>query len=69
MEANDTLLEMLYARIIILFSKKTGKSLDESLDIFYNSKIYELLKNDNLHYHCRGDQYISDDLVNEYKNK
>ncbi|MEG0672332.1 hypothetical protein [Clostridium sp.] len=69
MEANSILLEMLYARVIILFSKKTGKSLDDSLDIFYNSKIYELLKNDNGDYYCRGEQYISDDLVNEYKNK
>ena len=68
MEANNILLEMLYARIIILFSKKAEKSLDESLDIFYKSKVYELLKN-NEDYYCRGEQYISDDLVNEYKNK
>ena len=44
MKANPILLQKKYARVIALFSKKCGLSLDEALDFFYRSTEYQLLK-------------------------
>jgi hypothetical protein len=36
MEANRVLLQSLYKKIIMEFSKVTGKGLEESMEYFYN---------------------------------
>ena len=37
MNANPILLQMKYARVVSLFAKNTGVTLDEALKIFYHS--------------------------------
>ena len=37
MEAHKVLLQSLYKKIILRFSKLTGKDLEESMDYFYRS--------------------------------
>ena len=44
MEANKVLLQKMYTKIIIEFSSQTGKSLEESMDYFYKSTTYDLVK-------------------------
>lgn len=44
MKANRTLLQMKYARIIAQFAKESGLSTKESMDFFYHSKEYELIR-------------------------
>ncbi len=67
MKANPILLQRKYARVIELFSEKTGATLDESLDFFYHSDEYKLLRDGVSDLHCMSDDYIVEDLILEYK--
>ncbi len=68
MTANPVLLQKKYARVIEIFSSKAKLSLDEALKFFYNSAVYDLLKNGISDMHCMSDNYIAEDLLNEYLN-
>ncbi len=67
MKANPILLQKKYARIIELFAKNNSLTLAEALDFFYNSKEYTLLKDGIADLHCMSDDYIAEDLTEEYK--
>ena len=66
MDANKILLQSLYRKIIIEFSRATGKDLEESMDYFYNSITYDLISNGVGDMHCRGVKYLTDELLLEY---
>lgn len=66
MQANQTLLRMKYARIVSLFAKRTGMSLEDALDKFYNSKTYDLISHGISDMHCMSDGYLADELLIEY---
>jgi hypothetical protein len=66
MIANKILLQSLYKKIIIEFSKVTGKGLEESMGVFYNSTTYDLISNGIGDMHCRGVKYLTDELLIEY---
>ena len=65
MKANRTLLQMKYARIISEFAKKSGLSTKESMDFFYHSKEYELIRDGISDLHCMSDGYLVEDLMEE----
>ena len=67
MEANKTVLQMKYARIVNLFAKDTGMSLEDALSFFYNSTTYELISEGVADMHCRSDEYLADELLLELK--
>ena len=69
MNANPILLQKKYARIIRLFSEKTGLSLDAALDIFYRSELYPLLRDGVSDLHCMSDEYLVQNLETEYQNR
>ena len=71
MEANKTVLQMKYARIVKvnLFAKESGMSLEDALSFFYNSTTYELISEGVADLHCRSDEYLADELMLEYKEK
>lgn len=66
MKANKILLQSLYKNVILEFSKKTGKGLDESMDYFYKSETYELISQGIGDLHCKGFKYLTDELMLEY---
>ena len=66
MEANKVLLQKMYTKIIIEISSQTGKSLEESMDYFYKSTTYDLVKDGVSDMHCRGYKYLADELMLEY---
>ncbi|MBE6064523.1 MAG: hypothetical protein E6916_10515 [Clostridium cochlearium] len=66
MLANKTLLQSLYKDIILQFSKKTDKDLEESMDYFYKSEIYKLISEGVGDLHCKGVKYLTDELMLEY---
>lgn len=68
MMADPLILQMKYADIIKLFSKKIGLSLDESLKVFYHSQLYQLLKDGVSDMHCMSEAYLVEDLENEYRS-
>lgn len=69
MNANPTLLQMKYARVISLFAKQTGISLRNALEFFYHSQVYQLMKNGISDMHCMSDAYLAEDLQEEYRAK
>ena len=69
MTANPILLQKKYARIIALFSKKENLSLDDALSFFYHSTIYHLISEGVSDLHCMSDEYLTEELISEYKEK
>lgn len=47
--ANFVLLQKKYCRIIKKFAEQTGLTLDDALDFFYHSSLYQLLRGDFRH--------------------
>ncbi len=66
MEANKIILQRKYARIINLFAKITGITIEEALGLFYDSKTFELISEGIADLHCRSDEYLVDELLIEY---
>ena len=66
MRANPILLQRKYARVIALFAQKCGLSLDAALDFFYRSDEYKLLREGVADLHCMSDDYLAEDLKDEY---
>ena len=67
MTANPILLQKKYARIIEQFSKKENLSLDDALNFFYHSEIYRLISEGVSDLHCMSDEYLTEELISEYK--
>jgi predicted HTH domain antitoxin len=68
MNANPILLQMKYARVVSLFAKKERISLDRALELFYRSKLYQLVRNGVSDMHCMSDEYLVEELQDEIKN-
>lgn len=66
MEANKTILQMKYARIVALFAKQVGISLEEALGFFYDSSIYKMMNEGIADMHCRSDGYLESLLQEEW---
>ena len=67
MTAHPVLLQKKYARIIADFAEKEKISLENALDFFYRSEVYQLMSKGISDMHCRSDLYLIDELVEEYK--
>jgi hypothetical protein len=67
MEANKTILQMKYARVVEIFARKTGMDLEDALAFFYDSDTYSLISEGIADMHCRSDEYLADELMIEYK--
>lgn len=66
MIANKTLLQRKYARIVKLFAENNSLSFEEALNLFYNSKTFELISNGIADMHCLSDEYLAEELTIEY---
>ena len=69
MNANPILLQKKYVRIIEQFSKKENLSLDDALSFFYHSTTYRLIHEGVSDLHCMSDEYLTEELISEYKEK
>ena len=69
MTAHPILLQKKYTRVVTLFAKKMGISLDRSLELFYHSDVYQLMRDGVADMHCMSDGYLVDELELEYKDK
>lgn len=67
MNANPILLQKKYARVVELFAEENYLSLDAALAFFYKSKVYELMREGSSDMHCMSEQYLSKDLMEEYR--
>ncbi|MCD8330315.1 MAG: DUF3791 domain-containing protein [Lachnospiraceae bacterium] len=69
MNANPTLLQMKYTRVVARFAEITDLTLDKALDFFYHSELYQLVKEGVSDMHCMSDAYLADELKEEYMEK
>ena len=65
MNANPVLLQKKYARIIELYAKTMNISIEESLDYFYHSEVYDLMREGISDMHCMSDKYLVEELIIE----
>lgn len=65
MEANRIILDMKYARIIEILAQRLGVGINEAMDIFYNSPVFELIDQGIADMHCRSDQYLAEEIMAE----
>lgn len=69
MNAHPVLLQKKYARVVELFAKENRLSLENALDIFYHSELYELMSEGISDMHCRSDAYLAEELKMEWEGK
>lgn len=69
MEANPILLQKKYARVIDDFAKCVGINIREALDFFYHSVTYKDMSEGISDMHCRSDEYLAEELKEEYLKK
>ena len=67
MTANPILLQKKYARIIEKFSQQENISLNDALDFFYHSETYRFMSEGVSDFHCMSDDYLTEELISEYK--
>ena len=67
MQANATILQMKFARIVRLFAEKANLTYEDALGKFYDSKTFDLVSNGIADMHCLSDEYLADELLIEYK--
>lgn len=67
--ANPILLQKKYARVIACFAKQQGISLDEALNLFYRSEVYQLMREGVSDMHCMSDLYLAEELRLEYEER
>ena len=65
MNANPILLQKEYARIVELFAKHNGLTLEKALDVFYHSELYKLVSEGVSDMHCMSDEYLVRELEEE----
>ena len=65
MNANPILLQKKYARVVELFAKENAITIENALDIFDHSQLYELMSNGVSDMHCMSDEYLVQELINE----
>lgn len=64
-EAFHAILEAKYARIITALSEMHNISLEEAMDIFYQSPLLPLIDDGVADLHCRSDKYLADEIWRE----
>lgn len=69
MQADKTLLQMKYARVVAMFAEQQIIPMEDALDFFYHSETYQELREGIADLHCRSDQYVADELAAEYHDR
>lgn len=64
-EAFYSILEAKYARIISCISELHSVSLEEAVDMFYNSPLLPLIEEGVADLHCRSDRYLAEEIWRE----
>ena len=59
------ILEAKFARIISEISKMYNVSLDDAMDMFYNSETMQLMEEGVADLHCRSEKYLAEEVWRE----
>ena len=66
MNADPVLLQMKFARIVTKFAERERIPAEDALRFFYRSRLYPLLRDGVADLHCMADEYIVQNLAEEY---
>lgn len=69
MEANETILQMKYSRIIQQIAADLGISNVDAMDLFYNSRTFQLISEGVADMHCFSDLYLAEEVEREIQHK
>jgi hypothetical protein len=69
MQASKTILQMKYARVTRKFADDAHLSYSDALELFYSSDTYYLISNGIADMHCLSDNYLSEELLLEWKRR
>lgn len=69
MTASPVLMQKKYARIVELYAKEMGLTLENALDCFYHSDVYKLMSEGISDMHCMSDEYLVMELEDELSGK
>ena len=67
--ANPILLQKNMLASLSALPNKQGISLDEALDLFYRSEVYQLMREGVSDMHCMSDLYLAEELRLEYEER
>lgn len=65
--AKQTVLQMKYARIIVLLAEILHIDNVTAMDVFYNSQTLKLIEDGVADLHCRSDYYLAEEIAREYR--
>ncbi|MCI8748383.1 MAG: DUF3791 domain-containing protein [Lachnospiraceae bacterium] len=69
MNAEPLILQMKYTDIVKGFASTQHLNLDDALRFFYDSEVYQLMKDGVSDMHCMSEKYLIEDLEEEYRRK
>ena len=61
-KSRQVILDRKIARIIEAYSIRYGVSLEEAVNIYYNSVTSQMIEEGIADLHCRSDKYLADEL-------
>lgn len=64
-EGWHAILEAKFARIISEISEMYNVSLDDAMDMFYNSETIQLMEEGVADLHCRSEKYLAEEVWRE----
>ena len=64
-EGWHAILEAKFARIISEISKMYNVSVDDAMDMFYNSETMQLMEEGVADLHCRSEKYLAEEVWRE----
>lgn len=64
-EGWHAILEAKFARIISEISEMYNVSLDDAMDMFYNSEMIQLMEEGVADLHCRSEKYLAEEVWRE----
>lgn len=64
-EGWHAILEAKFARIIYEISEMYNVSLDDAMDMFYNSETIQLMEEGVADLHCRSEKYLAEEVWRE----
>ena len=68
-DMRDNVLWRKIARIIILISQELGINEEEALTLFYQSRVYRMLKDPRYGLQIMSDLYVLDEFMMEIRNR
>ena len=68
MTANRNLLRVKYAKVIEGYARSTGVTFDEALKRFYDSPVYEMMRDGISDMHCMSVPYLVEEVKEMIKS-